>query len=191
MYGALRRARLQQGDFVVISGAGGGLGHLGVQLAANMGYRVIAIDAGAQKKSLAMKCGAEYFIDVSSTMKDSVEQVQKITGIGAHCIMCVAGAPSAYDCAIPMLRNCGQLVCIGIPPQHYRMHVNPFEMLVRGIKIIGSTVGNKDQMEQLMQLAVQGKVKPEIEEFKFEQLAEVIERLNKFQVTGRAVVRFS
>ena len=192
MYGALIRAQLRPRDFVVISGAGGGLGHLGVQLAANMSHRVIAIDSGAKKEALARKCGAEFFIDVESSENMPVEeQVRSLTGIGAHCVICVAGAPSAYDSSIAMLRNCGTLVCVGIPPSEYRMKVNPFEMLVKGLKIIGSTVGNREQMKQLMQLAAQGKVKPEIEEFEFEELAEVIERLNKSQMTGRAVIRFS
>lgn len=190
MYGALERAELRPGDFVVIPGAGGGLGHLGVQLAANMGYRVIAIDSGEQKRTLALKSGAESFIDASVGTGPSVqEQVKDLTGIGAHCVICVAGAPAAYDSSIAMLRNCGKLVCVGIPPAHYRLEVNPFEMLVRGLKILGSTVGSREQMAQLMKLAVEGKVKPEVEVFEFSDLPDILQRLDRSEITGRAVIR--
>lgn len=191
MYGALERAQLRPRDWVVIPGAGGGLGHLGVQLAAHLGYRVIAVDSGEQKRALAMKCGADSFIDVNVGTKPSVqEQIHALTGIGAHCVVCVAGTPSAYDSALSMLRNCGKLVCVGIPPSQYRLQLNPFEMLVRGLKVLGSTVGNREQMEQLMKLALEDKVTPEIEVFEFRDLPDILKRLDRSEITGRAVIRF-
>lgn len=194
MYGALARAELLSGDLVVIMGAGGGLGHLGVQLAAHMGYRVIAIDSGEQKRKIALESGAESFIDVAGSHDATTvqQQVKQLTGgIGAHCVVCVTGAPAAYDSAIAMLRNCGKLVCVGISPAQYRLQINPFEMLVRGLRVLGSTVGNREQMAQLMELAVQGKAKPVVEMFEFRELPEILQRLNRSEITGRAVVRIN
>ncbi|KAH8892865.1 NAD(P)-binding protein [Thozetella sp. PMI_491] len=188
VYKALLNADLKAGDFVGFPGAGGGLGHLGLQIAASMGFRVIAIDS-ADKESTCANSGAEHFLDFRKSA-NLVQDVRTITGgVGAHAVLCITGAQSAYDNAIAMLRNCGRLVCIGIPPTSYRLQVNPFEMLVRGLKIIGSSVGSKEQMQDLMQLAAAGKVKPEVHMYELHEVADVLDKLHLGQVSGRAVLR--
>ena len=52
----------KKGDSVVILGAGGGLGHLGVQIAKSSGYRVIAVDSG-DKEEICKRCGASEFVN--------------------------------------------------------------------------------------------------------------------------------
>lgn len=59
IYRALKEASLQPGNWVVIPGSGGGLGHLGVQYAAYAGLRVIGIDTGEDKKKMSLELGAE------------------------------------------------------------------------------------------------------------------------------------
>ena len=191
MYGALVKADLKAGDFVVIPGAGGGLGHLGVQIAASMGYQVIAIDSGANKEAVGTRSGAQAFLDFRKSTS-LVKDVQSLTnGIGAHAVICITGAPSAYDGGLDMLRNCGKLLCVGIPPSSYRLKVNPFEMLVRGLRIIGSSVGNKSQMESLMDLTMKGKLKPEVQIMDFQDLGAVMKSLEHGSIAGRAVLRIS
>ncbi|KAK6362482.1 hypothetical protein LTS17_012823 [Exophiala oligosperma] len=186
-YGAIIRANLSPGSFVVIPGAGGRLGHLGVQIASNLGHRVIAIDSES-KRDLCLAQGAEQFLGLG--LATMVEQVQAVTSGGAHAVICVAGALAAYDVAVSMLRNCGKLVCVGIPPSSYRLAISPFEMLVKGIHIIGSTVGNRSQMRELMKMAVDGKVKPRVTVFEFAELPSILQSLNKSKVEGRSVIRF-
>ena len=187
-YGALIKANLNAGDYVVFPGAGGGLGHLGVQIARSLGYRVIAIDSG-DKDAVCRSLGAEHFFDFRRSVS-LVEDVRSVTGgLGAHAIVCITGAPTAYDDSTPMLRNCGKLICVGIPPSSYRLQVNPFEMLVRGLSIVGSTVGDKSQMPRLMELVLQGKVKPEVQLFDFDELPAVMRKLGANQIIGRAVLR--
>ncbi|CAG9981067.1 unnamed protein product [Clonostachys byssicola] len=187
-YGALIRAKLNVGDYVVFTGAGGGLGHLGVQIARSLGYRVIAIDAG-DKATVCTSLGAEHFFDFRKSA-NLVEDVRSVTGgLGAHAVVCITGAMSSYDESLPMLRNCGKLICVGIPPSSYRLQVNPFEMLVRGLTIIGSTVGDKSQVPGLMELVLQGKVKPEVQLFNFNELQTVMDKLAAGHIIGRAVLR--
>lgn len=112
----------------------------------------------------------------------------EITALGAHAVACVAGVASAYDNAIPMLRNCGTLVCVGIPASSYKLSLSPFECLVRGITVIGSTVGTMEEMDELLQLAVLGKVSSHIETYPFKEVNEVLKRLNKGAISGRAVL---
>ncbi|KAL1598715.1 chloride channel [Paraconiothyrium brasiliense] len=63
IYCSLKEAGLKAGDWVVFPGAGGGVGHIGVQLAKAMGLRVVGVDAGEEKRALCMKLGCESFVD--------------------------------------------------------------------------------------------------------------------------------
>lgn len=81
---AIKQSGTKPGDYILISGAGGGLGHLAVQYAAAMSLRVIAVDTGAEKKALCDKYGAEIFIDFkdSGNMIDRIKQASG--GLGPH-----------------------------------------------------------------------------------------------------------
>lgn len=96
VYSALRKSNTVSGEWVVLLGAGGGLGHLAVQIAARgMGLRVIGVDQGS-KKDLVMKSGAEHFIDHTSS-KSVAEDVKALTGgLGAHAVLVLTAANGAY-----------------------------------------------------------------------------------------------
>jgi len=105
-YAALRKSNAKSGEWVVISGAGGGLGHIAVQLAARgMALRVIGIDAPS-KKSLVMDCGAEHFIDVTAHDDTTIaEEVKKATGgLGASAVIVCTASNKAYAQALDFLR---------------------------------------------------------------------------------------
>ena len=76
---------------IAIVGAGGGLGSLACQYAKAMGLRVIAIDAGDEKKEMTSKLGAEAFVDFASS-QNVVKDVQAATpdGLGPHAVLLVA-----------------------------------------------------------------------------------------------------
>ena len=106
---------LQAGDFVVISGSGGGLGHIGVQVAARMkNLRVIAVDSGDEKRALSLNSGAEVFIDYKT--EDVVTRVREFTGEGAHATIVVPGTKEALEMAPNLVRNMGFVVNVGLPP---------------------------------------------------------------------------
>ena len=136
-----------------------------------------------------MKLGATHFLDF--TTDDIRARVHEITTFGVHAVVCVTGSASAYDSALGLLRNCGTLVCVGIPPSPYRLALSPFELLVRGIKVIGTSVGTREQMEELLQVAVMGKIIPHIETFPFTKIHEALKRLENNSILGRAVVKIS
>lgn len=96
VYAALRKSAAKSGEWVALLGAGGGLGHLAVQIAArSMGYRVIGIDQGS-KKDLVMESGAEHFIDHTAS-KDVAEDVKALTGgLGVHAVLVLTAANPAY-----------------------------------------------------------------------------------------------
>lgn len=95
MLSAIKRSGAQAGDWVALLGAGGGLGHLAVQIASKaFGLRVIGIDAGS-KKDFVIECGAEVFID--HTQGKAEEEVMAATGgLGAHAVIVLTAANGAY-----------------------------------------------------------------------------------------------
>jgi D-arabinose 1-dehydrogenase-like Zn-dependent alcohol dehydrogenase len=76
-YNALRFAGALPGDLVAVQGVGG-LGHLGIQFASKFGYKVAAVGRGSQIESLAIKLGADVYIDTK--VKNAAEELQKLGG---------------------------------------------------------------------------------------------------------------
>lgn len=105
-YAALRRSNAKSGQWVVVAGAGGGLGHIACQLASRgMALRVIGIDDGS-KEQLAKDCGAEHFIDITKHDDKSIaEEVVKLTGgLGASAVLVCTASNKAYAQALDFLR---------------------------------------------------------------------------------------
>lgn len=71
---------MKPGESVAIVGAGGGLGHLGIQFAKALGLQVIAIDARDEGLELAKECGADTVVDARQEKDKAADQVRKVTG---------------------------------------------------------------------------------------------------------------
>lgn len=92
---------------------------MGVQIAKAMGFRVIGIDGGDEKKALCMKLGCEFFVDFTKT-EDVVTEVIRITGgLGAHGVFVTATSAAAYKAAPMMVRVGGRVMCIGLSEFSY------------------------------------------------------------------------
>jgi propanol-preferring alcohol dehydrogenase len=118
--------------WVVISGSGGGLGHIGVQIAARIKkYRVIAIDTGDDKRRLSLDCGAEAFVDFQT--EDVPARVRQLTGgEGAHATIVVPGTKSAFEMAPHVVRNMGTIVCVGLPKNDVELPISATMCAARG-----------------------------------------------------------
>ncbi|RAK92996.1 alcohol dehydrogenase [Aspergillus costaricaensis CBS 115574] len=188
MYSSIMKTKIRSGDWIVLPGAGGGLGHMGVQIAAKKGLKVIAIDSGEKKKQLCLSLGAHAFLDYK--IDDVEREVKALTsGLGAHAVICTANNEPAYMQSMKMLRSLGVLVCVGIPSVPFRLPATPFEMIVKGLTIVGNSAGTAKEMEELMEMAVKGDVTAHIECFEFDCIDNVLQRLGRSEIEGRAVVR--
>ena len=146
----------------MISGAGGGLGHIAVQLAKEMGLRVIGIDHGS-KEEFVKECGSEVFLDITKhDDKSIVEEVKKTTGgLGASAVMVCTASNKAYAQAVDFLRFGGTLVCVGVPEGKLEpiSSAFPTSVVFKQLTIAGTAVGNRKDAAEVLDFAVRGVVK--------------------------------
>jgi propanol-preferring alcohol dehydrogenase len=182
-YKGLKGTNARPGEWVVISGAGGGLGHVAIQYAKAMGLHVAAVDLGPEKAALARKLGAEIAIDAKT--QDPCAEIQKQIG-GAHGVLVTAVSTMAFKQAIGMLRRGGTCVLNGLPPGEFPVSV--FDAVLNGYTIRGSIVGTRLDLEEALSFAAEGKVKAIIETQPLESINDVFQRLKAGKVNGRVVL---
>jgi len=80
IYHAILVAECKQGDWLDMVGAGGGLGHLGIEMAKAQSFIVIAIDARNEAFKLCKKAGAKHVFDARKCQNEVVHQIKELTG---------------------------------------------------------------------------------------------------------------
>lgn len=185
-YRAIKYSQTVPGDWIVLPGAGGGLGHLAIQYAKVRGLRVIAIDSGEEKKKLCEALGADAWIDFKET-KDVVQDVKTITGgEGAHAAVVTAASSSGYTQAVDYLRSGGTLMAVGLPGQG-NLSASIFYTVFKSINILGSYVGNRQDAVEALEIASRGQVKVHFSLKHLHTLPEVYEGMKEGKVAGRIV----
>lgn len=186
IYRALKEASLQPGNWVVIPGSGGGLGHLGVQYARNAGLRVIGIDTGSEKQNMSQQLGCEVFIDFKSTSDVATAIKDATGGIGAHAAVVAAASPAAYELALDYIRPRGTLVIVGMP--NSILPVSIFKTVLMTHKIVGSAVGNRQDAVEALEIAARGMVKVHFTLKGLSDLPNVFEDMIQGRIAGRIVL---
>src|SRR3989441_5350986 len=110
VYNALRNSGARAGDLVAVHGIGG-LGHLGIQFARQMGFQTVALGRGKDKEPLAKKLGAHYYID--SADGNAAAELQKLGG--ARTILATAPNAMAISALVDGLSPNGRLVIPAAP----------------------------------------------------------------------------
>ncbi|KAJ7075188.1 chaperonin 10-like protein [Mycena belliarum] len=187
VYRAIKYSKTSPGDWIVLPGAGGGLGHLAVQYAKVAGLRVIAVDTGADKKKMCLDLGAEKWIDFMET-KDIVGDIKALTdGLGAHSALVTAASSSGYKQAIEYLRAGGTLMAVGLPGKA-NLEASIFFTVFKSISILGSYVGNRQDAVEALAIAARGQVSCKYVTKDLSSLASVYEGMTKGSVAGRVVL---
>ena len=114
-FNALRESVARPGDLVAIVGVGG-LGHLGIQYAAKMGFEVAAIARGEEKGPLAKELGAHHYID--STASNVAKELHKLGG--AQVVLATVTVSDAMTAALGAIKPRGQLLVVGASPTRCR-----------------------------------------------------------------------
>ena len=184
-YKGIKETKARQGEWIVISGAGG-LGHLAIQYAKMMGLQVCAVDIDDGKLALATKMGADFVVNAKHA--EPVEAVKNATDGGAHGVLITAPSLGAIKQGIGMTRKRGTCVLVGLPPGDFPVPL--FEVVANCITIRGSFVGNREDMAEALAFAVDGKVKADIELQPLSAINDVFDRLEHGRVAGRVVLDF-
>lgn len=186
VYKALKTANVSAGQWVAISGAAGGLGSLAIQYAKALGYRVVAIDGGADKGEFVKGLGAEVFVDFL-TSKDIVADVVKATNGGVHGAINVSVAEKAVNQSVEYLRPTGTAVLVGLPAGA-TVSAAVFSSVVKSINIRGSYVGNRADTAEAIDFFSRGLIKVPIKVVGLSELPEVYDLMQQGKILGRYVV---
>ncbi|TEY76482.1 hypothetical protein BOTCAL_0058g00290 [Botryotinia calthae] len=187
IWGGLVRAGLKAGEWIAIVGAGGGLGHLGVQFAKALGLNVIAVDARDEALQLAKDCGADVLVDARQDKNKVVEDVQKATGgQGADSTLNVSDHESAAATAVAVTKRHGTMIQIAQPE---KISV-PFEdVIFRDIRIHGSLVGSRGEAQKMLELVSKHNIKIQTNPFKgLEEIPKAVELAHSGRMKGKPVI---
>ncbi|KAI8816374.1 alcohol dehydrogenase 2 [Fimicolochytrium jonesii] len=187
VYKGLKETEVKPGQWVVVSGAGGGLGHLAVQYARAMGMRVIAIDHPS-KESFCSKLKAEAFVPFTLKPDELTQKIKSITNGGAHGALLAVASPEPYATALTYLRSWGTLVTLGLPKRGSQIPVDIFDTVMRRLTVRGSIVGDRKDAREAMEFAARGDVKVEVEVVGWENLKEVLGKMKEGKLQGRVVL---
>ena len=179
-YNALRNSGARPGDVVGVLGLGG-LGHLGVQYAAKMGFKVVGIARGSDKEPLARKLGAHHYID--SQAQDPSAELQKLGG--AKVILATVTVGDAMSAVQGGLGLNGTLMVIGAAES---MQVSPLLLIGGRRSVKGWYSGTADDSQDTLKFSVLSGVRSMNEVYPLERVAEAYERMAGGKARFRVVL---
>ncbi|MGK9149016.1 alcohol dehydrogenase AdhP [Plantibacter flavus] len=183
-YKAIKVAHVQPTERVAVFGVGG-LGHLAVQYARIVGGSVIAVDIEDEKLDLATELGAEHVVNAAKV--DPVAAIQALGG--ADVAVVLAASPRVFEQAFSSLNRGGRLICVALPADQ-EMSVSIFETVLKGISIIGSIVGTRQDLAEVFALHAAGHTRIIAETRRLEQVNEAIAEVLSGKVLARLVFEY-
>ncbi len=182
-YHAVNQTSLAPGSWLAIFGAGG-LGQMAIAFARLRGLRVAAVDLEAEKLASASKLGAE--LAVNAREEDAVRALRKVGG--AHAAISFVASASVVAPAFKSLRRQGLLVLVGLALENFELPL--VDTVLKQARVQGSFLGTRDELQEVFEIARQGKIRVETEPCELEGLPDAMERMHAGRLNGRAVVRF-
>jgi D-arabinose 1-dehydrogenase-like Zn-dependent alcohol dehydrogenase len=180
-FNPLRNSGARPGETVAVLGVGG-LGHLGIQFAAKMGFKTVAIARGRDKEPLARKLGAWHYID--SQAQDAAAELAKLGG--ARVILATVTSGKAMSAVLGGLGVNGKLIILGAAAEPLEMTAS---LLIAGRRsIMGWPSGTSIDSQDTLAFSVLTGVRPMTEVFPLERAAEAYERMLSGKARFRAVL---
>ncbi len=178
VYNPLRHSGTRAGDLVAVQGIGG-LGHLGIQYARQMGFRTVAIGRGSDKQTLAKKLGAHEYIDTNATAP--AEALQKMGG--AQLVLATAPDSKSMSALVDGLGPNGTLMIVGAGAES--LTVTPLQLIFGSKSVRGWPSGTARDSQDTLEFSSLAGVRPMIERYPLEKAAEGYNQM----ITGKARFR--
>jgi D-arabinose 1-dehydrogenase-like Zn-dependent alcohol dehydrogenase len=180
-FNALRESGARPGDLVAILGVGG-LGHLGVQFAAKMGFRTVAIARGQDKAPLAKKLGAHIYLDSQS--QNVAAELTKLGG--AKTILATVTSGKAMSAVIPGLAVRGRLVVVGVGFDP--IEVAALDLIGGSRSVTGHASGASIDSQDTLAFSALTGVRPTIETMPLERATEAYDKMMRNEARFRMVL---
>ena len=180
-FNALRHSSASGGDLVAVLGVGG-LGHLGVQFAARMGFHTVAISRGADKERFAKELGAHEYVDAAAD-----DAAAKLTAMGgARVILATAPNAAAISSLVPGLGIDGTLVMVGAP--HEPLQIGAIDLIGRAAGVRGWASGDGNDSTDALAFAHRMAVRSHNEVFPLADAAKGYQRMLSGEARFRVVL---
>lgn len=191
VFQSLKRCNLKPGQTVGIIGCGGGLGHLGLQFASKMRFKVVGVDAADAALDLANFLGTGALI--VDSRKDSAEAViQRLQDEGAKdaldAVIILPESQRAFDYGMALLKNHGRCVVVSFPKDGFKFTGK--DVVFRDISIVGSLVGSNRTLQEMLDFAATHGISTVVKTYAFERLNQLVEDYHG-GVVGKLVLDMS
>lgn len=181
-YSPLRHWKIGKGHKVAVLGLGG-LGHMGVKLAASMGADVTMLSHTASKQKDAERLGAHHFV-----LTSDAEQV-KAAAMSFDFILDTVSAEHDYNVYLNMLKTDGVMVCVGAPPAPAQ--VPAFNLIFNRRSLAGSLIGGLPETQEMLDYCAAHNIVSDVEVINIKDINEAYERMLKGDVRYRFVIDMS
>lgn len=178
-YSPLKHWKVGKGDKVGVVGLGG-LGHMGVKLAASMGAEVTMLSHSPSKEADAKRLGAHKFILTSDK-----EQTKSVSGYFDF-ILDTVSADHDYNFYLRMLNTNGVMVCVGAPPTPAQ--IPAFNLIINRKSLAGSLIGGLPETQEMLDYCAEHNIVSDVEVIKISEINEAYERMLKGDVKYRFVI---
>jgi D-arabinose 1-dehydrogenase-like Zn-dependent alcohol dehydrogenase len=190
-HGLIDQAAVRGGEWVVVHGAGGGLGLSSVQIAAAVGARVIAVDVSDRALDAARRLGAEHVIDGRS--ENVVEGVRELTRGGAHVSVDALGIAETCRNSVLSLRKLGRHVQLGHTTRVEKGYVGlPIDViLLKELRLFGVFGMQGQRFGTMLAMCETGILRPgEVVQQRvgLDEVTDVFEAMGRYETTGIVVI---
>jgi uncharacterized zinc-type alcohol dehydrogenase-like protein len=178
-YSPLREWKVGPGHKIAIVGLGG-LGHMGVKLAASMGAEVTVLSTSPDKEADARALGAHNF----AVTKDLAE-VKRLANYFDF-ILDTVSAPHDLNLYLSLLRRDGTMILVGAPPEP--SPVATFSLIPKRKRLVGSMIGGIPETQEMLDYCAEHNIMSDIEIIPIAQINEAYERMLRSDVKYRFVI---
>ena len=180
VFNSIRKLHITAGDLVAVQGLGG-LGHLAVQYANKMGYKVVALSSGDKKRDFAMKLGAHEYIDTSKD--DPAKKLMEMGG--AALIVCTAPNPKAISPLTAGLEVGGRILVLALSGS---IEVSSSDLILKAAGVVGYPSGHALDSEEAIAFTQLHGIQCMVEKFPLSDVQKAYDHMMDGKVRFRSVL---